>query len=387
MKSPFRADHCGSLIRPHQLRKARLDRYYNRITENELIDIEDRCIREAIRMQKEAGFKFVTDGEFRRKFWFSALFKSLTGIARSELGQNVAGFAELSSVDLIANPELEPPFPKVNGKIERDPARRNITEQEVAFLKSNSELPFKVTLPSLGTLARFLEHAFEKGATDQHYKDRDEILNDVFAYVKEETRAAAEAAAYIQIDNPNYAKLMAIETRNEMRSAGKNPDAILQRELDDDNELLRIAKRAGNVTGVHICLGTYVGAPNRVKSTRVNYDPTTLARILESLEADTFTCEFSERSGTMDSLNERPKLGDKVVALGIVNVLDPKVETVDFVSGQIDMASRYLDLKNLAVCNNCGFSGASADAFITAEVQQQKLKSLAQAAEKLWGAS
>jgi len=233
-----------------------------------------------------------------------------------------------------------------------------------------------------------MEHAFQRGVTDRYYSGMEELLSDVFAQVEEEVAAAtASGVQYIQIDNPNYANLMAIEKREEMRTAGKDPDVILQNELDNDNKLLRRAKRSDNLTGVHICLGTYIGAPKRVTGTRVNYDADVLARILESLEADAFTCEFSPRSGTMECLASKPKLGNKIVALGIVNVLDPTVEEIGFVIKQVEKAARYVDLANLAVCNNCGFSGASADAYITADIQQRKLKVLAASAESLWGSA
>ena len=62
----FRAEHIGSLLRPAELLKARQD-YGNGVVDFDTLHaIEDEAVRAAIALQKEAGFKMVTDGEYRR---------------------------------------------------------------------------------------------------------------------------------------------------------------------------------------------------------------------------------------------------------------------------------------------------------------------------------
>jgi 5-methyltetrahydropteroyltriglutamate--homocysteine methyltransferase len=73
----LRADHCGSFIRPAVLRQARKDHYFGRLGFEELRAVEDKAIREVIALQRGAGIEIVTDGEFRRRFWFSGLYESL----------------------------------------------------------------------------------------------------------------------------------------------------------------------------------------------------------------------------------------------------------------------------------------------------------------------
>lgn len=69
----YRADHCGSLVRPQTLRTARLDHLRGRIGDDELSTIEDECIIAAFELQRNAGLKIYSDGEFRRDFWLSAV--------------------------------------------------------------------------------------------------------------------------------------------------------------------------------------------------------------------------------------------------------------------------------------------------------------------------
>ena len=72
-KPIFRADHCGSLIRPDKLRRARLDRLHGRIDDAALAAIEDAAILDVLKMQRDAGIEIYSDGEFRRAFWLSAI--------------------------------------------------------------------------------------------------------------------------------------------------------------------------------------------------------------------------------------------------------------------------------------------------------------------------
>jgi methionine synthase II (cobalamin-independent) len=72
-KRVFRADHCGSLIRPDKLRRARIDRLHGRIGDAELTAIEDEAIIDVLKMQRDSGIEIYSDGEFRRAFWLSSI--------------------------------------------------------------------------------------------------------------------------------------------------------------------------------------------------------------------------------------------------------------------------------------------------------------------------
>jgi methionine synthase II (cobalamin-independent) len=60
----FRADHCGSFIRPEKLRKARVDRLHDRIDDAALAAIEDEAILDVLKLQRDAGVEIYSDGEF-----------------------------------------------------------------------------------------------------------------------------------------------------------------------------------------------------------------------------------------------------------------------------------------------------------------------------------
>ncbi len=58
-----RAHHIGSLLRPFRLITARELRASGYITENQYQIIEDGAVSDAIKLQLEAGFSCVNDGE------------------------------------------------------------------------------------------------------------------------------------------------------------------------------------------------------------------------------------------------------------------------------------------------------------------------------------
>ena len=80
---PFRADHVGSLLRPASLLAARDDFAAGRIAADQLRDIEDAAIADAVAMQREAGLQSATDGEFRRASWHMDFIYQLGGISKA----------------------------------------------------------------------------------------------------------------------------------------------------------------------------------------------------------------------------------------------------------------------------------------------------------------
>ena len=77
---PFRYDIVGSFLRPDYLKQARADYEANKITKDQLQEVEDEAIKELVKQQQEIGLKAVTDGEFRRKYWHFDFISELNGI-------------------------------------------------------------------------------------------------------------------------------------------------------------------------------------------------------------------------------------------------------------------------------------------------------------------
>lgn len=63
---PFRAEHCGSLLRPDALVQKRYDIAAGKADQSELVPLEDKSIAEVIKLQKDCGFHVVSSGEYTR---------------------------------------------------------------------------------------------------------------------------------------------------------------------------------------------------------------------------------------------------------------------------------------------------------------------------------
>ena len=62
---PFRAEHLGSLLRPKNLLEKLVAFEQGQLSKQELTNVEDESVKEIVQVQKEAGFRAITDGEYR----------------------------------------------------------------------------------------------------------------------------------------------------------------------------------------------------------------------------------------------------------------------------------------------------------------------------------
>src|ERR1044071_5982083 len=133
---PSRADHVGSFLRPRYLLEAREQFARKRIDAAALRKIEDRAIREVIRMQEEVGMRAITDGEFRRTYFHIDFLKQLDGVQSDD---------PKIVIKADGSEELAPPVMRVTGKVRH---ARDIQRADFDFLKAHTARTPKVTIPS-----------------------------------------------------------------------------------------------------------------------------------------------------------------------------------------------------------------------------------------------
>src|SRR5207247_3245203 len=139
---PFRADHVGSLLRPHRLHRARAELKAGRLGPESLRAVEDDCIREVIQLQRDAGLRTVTDGELRRTSWHMDFIYSLGGITQVE-GESL----HVHFRDEQGEYDYAPPAMKVASKVT---LRAPIFAGAFTFLRDNAledKMP-KLTIPA-----------------------------------------------------------------------------------------------------------------------------------------------------------------------------------------------------------------------------------------------
>ena len=80
-RPPFRADHVGSLLRPKELREAFRTHGREPTPSPAFVAVQERAIRDAVKLQEDAGLQVVTDGEFRRSSYWGRFVARCEGFA------------------------------------------------------------------------------------------------------------------------------------------------------------------------------------------------------------------------------------------------------------------------------------------------------------------
>ena len=376
-KPIYRADHCGSLVRPQKLRTARVDYLQGRIGREQLRKIEDECVTSAIKLQQDAGLKIFSDGEFRRDFWLSAVSDEFFEGMENH-GIDYTRHPYLRGKEMQNSESYVPPNPIVNGKLTR---KKRITLDEIKFLKTFAPGAFKMTIPSPVTLSRA---SYRPGVTDRIYDTWEKLFLEYAGLVADEVKDMVDdGVSYVQLDAPHYTRLVIPNRQKQLTDLGVDIERELELAITAENMCLQAAKRPNVTTAVHICLGTFILGPQGPLGGAGEYDELLVARLIGALDADVFLIEYSERTGSLESFRNLPR--NKIISLGVLNTRDPRVETPDDIRYRVDGAAKFIPLENLSICPNCGFSGAAVETWVTKDIQKRKLDVLVKTAEKIWG--
>src|SRR5579864_5179260 len=363
MPATYRADHIGSFLRPADLLEARRS-----ASPEHLRQLEDQHILRVLAKQKELGFEAVTDGELRRRNFMSDFtdavegFDMAAGVGRTWKAGQEAG-ASVSNVTGIVTSKLRQVRP--------------LTGHELPFLKANSPLPIKMTLPSA---TQFPAISFKRGVTDQIYQDRSALLWDIVEIMKRDlSHLAADGVSYIQIDAPRYSYYMDPKWRAWIRTEMRvEPEAFFEESLKADNACLAAARRPGVTLAIHLCRGN-----NRSHWYAEGGYDAVAEKLFGTMDVDRFLLEYDDqRSGTFAPLRFVPR--GKTVVLGLVSSKRPEREDAAALVQQIKDASRYVPLEDLALSPQCGFASTAEGNLITEDDQWAKLGLVVETARRVW---
>lgn len=375
----IRTDVVGSLLRPHYLKETRLRYDDGKIGIEELRGVEDRAIREAVRLQEEAGLDIVTDGEFRRLNFQDSFAASVSGFdaAPADLKfyeARVEGAKPLQRWDLPGREAKGPPLAQRRPAVERLSLLRNLPLGEYLFVSRVAHRPAKVTLIGPDRICQ----RFDDKSSTTVYPSMDAFVADV---VRIERAIVGELAAagcrYIQIDAPGYTAYVDPPSLEVMRQRGEDPMENFARSLKADREVLRGFE---DVTfGVHLCRGNQRSMWHREGT----YDAIA-ERLFTELSHDRFLLEYdSQRAGSFKPLRFVPK--GKVIVLGLVSTKVAAIEKVDDLKRRIDEASKYVLLEQLAISPQCGFASDVVGNLINEDDQKRKLEVVVETARQVWG--
>ncbi len=365
---PFRADHVGSLLRPRALLDARADHAAGRLDAEGLRAAEDAAIRDAVALQEGLGLRAATDGEFRRTSWHMDFIYQLSGVRTTDETiqvpfKNAQGETAFTSAALA-----------VDGPIGLG---HTIFGDAFSFLRSTvTTATPKLTIPS----PSMVHYRGGAAAIDPAvYPDVEAFWDDLSAaYAEEVRRLGALGCTYLQLDDTSLAYLN--DPAQRAMIAGRGDDAEHQhlRYIRQINAALKDRPEGMFVT-THSCRGNF----QSYWAAEGGYDFVAEA-LFGELEVDGFFLEYDdERSGGFEPLRYVPK--GKAVVLGLVTTKRGQLESKDDLKRRIDEAARFVDLDQLCLSPQCGFSSTVEGNSITLDDEVAKLRLVVETAAEVWG--
>ena len=298
-----------------------------RIPPQFLQEAQDDATLAAVRAQEEAGLDVVTDGEIRRESYSNHFATALGGLDLEHPGtvRNRSG--------------IEIPVPRVVGAIHR-PAPVQV--DDVRFLRAHTDRTVKITVPGPFTMAQQTQ--------DQHYRD-DRALALAYADVVREEIADlfAAGADIVQVDEPW------LQARPEV-ARRYGAEAVTR----------AVADAAGPVH-VHLCFGY---------AAMVSQRPAGYSFLPELADTPADTISVETAQSRLDPATLRPLRG-KGIALGVLDLSTPEVETPETVADRVRRALDHVDVDRLVLSSDCGLK------YLPRASAAGKMRALAQAAASL----
>jgi 5-methyltetrahydropteroyltriglutamate--homocysteine methyltransferase len=366
---PFRADHVGSLLRPEGLLKARDDHAAGRIDADELKAVEDDAIREVVRMQEDVGLQSATDGEFRRTSWHMDFIYQLGGVEQVE-GESL----HVQFRNEEGEYDYAPPAMRVAGRVTLP---KTIFADAFEFLRGTVRTATpKLTIPS----PSMVHYRGGNSSIDKSvYPEIDEFWSDLTEAYTEEARGLADlGCTYLQLDDTSLAYVNDPKQREHIVEIGGDPDHLHEQYIANMNRVLSGRPEGLSVT-THLCRGNN----QSMWAAEGGYDFVAEA-LFGDLQVDGFFLEYDdERSGTFEPLRFVPK--GKRVVLGLVTTKRPELEDKDLLKRRIEEASKYVDVDQLCLSGQCGFSSTVEGNKLTRDDQEAKLRLIVEVAGEVWG--
>ena len=269
-----------------------------------LEEAQDDATRLAISDQERAGLDIVTDGEMRRESYSNRFATALAGVDIDNPG---------TALDRSGHPN---PVPRVVGPVER---MHPVQVRDVQFLRSNTSRTIKVTVPGPFTMSQ--------QAQNDYYPDLESAAMAYAAAVNAEIKDLHAAGAdIVQIDEPY------MQARPD--AARDYGLAALQAALDG----------VTGTTAVHICFGYAAIIHERPEG--YSFLPE-----LAGCSTDQISIETAQSGLDLGVLAD---LAGKTIILGVIDLSDHEVESVETVAARVRRAFPYTSPDQVTIATDCG---------------------------------
>ena len=344
---PIPTENVGSLPRPAKLQAALKDYDVGKITRQDLVREQDEACRDSIQRMEATGAPTVSDGEQRASSF--ATYPLTDTLAGTGLADNLAADGQYFAIFTDGHHRQ---LPRLTG----GPFKyKTYAAEYVKSAKKIASKPLKqaVIAPSMLALLYPLD-----GKIDGY--TREQFLDDLCNECEKDIRGCfAAGASRVSIDFT--------EGRLACRNDPKNPwtgRGMLGQFIELNNRVIdRFSPAERKNIGIHTCPG---GDCDSTHSADVDYAD--LLQSMFKMNAGYFLMQMAsekdkERVYKLVGQHSRADANGvpQICFIGVINPLDPRVETPEEVRDALLLASKHIPKERLGSTDDCGFSPFSID--------------------------
>ncbi len=351
-------DIVGSFLRPQEIKDARAKYNEGQISYEQLRDVEDEQISKLVQKEVEHGLKFVSDGEYRRRWWHLDWLKEFDGFNTKHFDKVING----------VNNHIELGF--IEGKISYNPSKDHKEMYAWDFLKKEASKYDGVQAKKCisGPNMILIDHYLQMGIKDTAYygNDIDLVIEDIGqAYQDAILDFYNHGCRYLQIDDTSWTYMIDDNFVKKVEGLGYTKEQVLEwfvrvstKALENHPEDMQIA--------THFCKGNFKGNP----LFHGYYD--TIAKSVASIPYDGYFVEYDDaRSGSFDPWKIL-KGTNKTFVVGLISTKNPKLETHDEIKKRYEEAKSIVG-ENIALSPQCGFASVEEGNCIDEQTQWKKI--------------
>ncbi len=354
----FKVDIVGSFLRPDSVKEARAAFKAGSISREELTAVEDKAIAELVEKEVAHGLQFVTDGEFRRRWWHLDWLKEFDGFETIYVTKPLAGGVH----------EVE--YGQVTGKFFYDKNKAHKEMYAWDYLHGLAQKYDGVMAKKCisGPNMILIDHVLQLGHKETPYygDNLDALIDDIGkAYQDAIQDFYDHGCRYLQIDDTSWTYLIDDNFLQKVDALGYTQAQVLEWFRTVSTKALE-NHPADMTIATHFCKGNFKGKPLFAGF----YDA--VAPIIMQIPYDIYFVEYDdERSGSFAPWAGM-KDNDKRFVAGLISTKNPVLENVD------DLKARFAEAKsvvgdNIALSPQCGFASVEEGNAITEDVQWQKI--------------
>ncbi|MGA8595270.1 MAG: cobalamin-independent methionine synthase II family protein [Bryobacteraceae bacterium] len=336
---PIPTEPIGSLPRPPELLAALADFENGVISAAKLAELSDSAVRDTIRKFEQTGSPVITDGE---------------QLKPSFATYPVHGMENLSSDGVVI--EFSDGHYRRLPKLVKGPFRyQHYADSYLKAAQSLTSLPLKQAVISASALSLLYQEEIPGYSNEQFILD---LIREAECDIQ---RCLAAAAHCVQIDFTEARLSLKLDPSGRLLKRFINLNNLVLAGFSDD-ERARI--------GVHSCPG---GDQDATHSASVDYE--LLLPSLFMLNAGRFYIQLAsepDHARVLQVVRRHVKPG-QVVFVGVINPIDPQVESAEEVREHVLEAASYLPIGQLGTTDDCGFAPFADDVSTSREVAFRKI--------------